>query len=77
MLIYPETLTVSSSGAASEKHSYSMGVYKITNTTHSDRPVWQSTERENRYIFYNVNGNNIFIFINILFAITFHLKFAR
>ena len=30
-----------------------MGVYKITNRTHSGRPVWQSTVREDRYLFYN------------------------
>ena len=30
-----------------------MGVYKITNRTHSGRPVWQSTVRDDRYLFYN------------------------
>ena len=36
-----------------------MGVYKITNITHSGRPVWQSTVRKDRYLFYN--GNNMII----------------
>ena len=32
-----------------------MGVYKITNITHSGRPVWQSSVREDRFLFYNGN----------------------
>ena len=54
---YPETVTVSSTGGARKKVPSVMGVYKITNRTHSGRPVWQSTVREDRYLFYN--GNNI------------------
>ena len=53
MFLYPDTVTVESTGTASEKHSKSMGVYKITNRTHSGRPVWQSTVRDDRYLFYN------------------------
>ena len=56
-LTYPETVTVSSTGGASEKWFSEMGVYKITNITHSGRPVWQSTVRDDSYLFYN--GNNI------------------
>ena len=58
---YPETVTVSSTGGASETWPSVMGVYKITNITHSGRPVWQSTVREDRYLFYN--GNNMIIAI--------------
>ena len=54
---YPETVTVSSTGGASETVPSEMGVYKITNITHSGRPVWQSTVRDDSYFFYN--GNNI------------------
>ena len=50
---YPETLTVSSTEGASEEWPSVMGVYKITNITHSGRPVWQSTVREDRYLLYN------------------------
>ena len=53
---YPDAITVSSTGGATERMPSVMGVYKITNITHSGRPVWQSTVRENRYLFYN--GNN-------------------
>ena len=49
----PETVTVSSTGGASETYPSVMGVYKITNIIHSGRPVWQSTVREDRYLFYN------------------------
>ena len=58
---YPNTVTVSSTGGASERWPSVMGVYKITNITHSGRPVWQSTVREDRYLLYN--GNIIIIHI--------------
>ena len=61
-LTYPKTVTVSSTGGASEIRPREMGVYKITNITHSGRPVWQSTVREDRYLFYN--GNNIIDTVN-------------
>ena len=69
-LTYPETVTVSSTGGASERQAFAMGVYKITNITHSGRPVWQSTVREDRYLFYN--GNN-----NIIIANNYHFQFLR
>ena len=50
---YPETVTVSSTGGAREIWPSVMGVYKITNITHSGRPVWQSRVREDRYLFYD------------------------
>jgi len=49
---YPDTLTVSSSGGALDNHFSSMGVYKITNWTRYGRPVWQSTWRDDRFLFY-------------------------
>ena len=30
-----------------------MGLYKITGTLHSDRPVWKSTVTPHRYLLYN------------------------
>ena len=53
MLFHPETVTLSSTGPASQKHVTSMGVYKITNMTHSGKPVWLSTIRDDRYLFFN------------------------
>ena len=53
---YPETVTISCTEGASERWPSVMGVYKITNRTHSGRPVWQSTVREDSYLFYK--GNN-------------------
>ena len=54
---YPDTITVSSTGGATERMPSVMGVYKITNITHSGRPVWQSRVRGDRYLVYN--GNNM------------------
>ena len=53
---YPETVTVSSTGGASDTWPSVMGVYKISNITHSGRPVWQNTVLEDRYLFYNGNA---------------------
>ena len=50
---YPEKLTISSTGGTAERLPDVLGVYKITNITHNGRPVWQSTVREDRYLFYN------------------------
>ena len=59
-------MTVSSTGGASERWPSVMGVYKITNITHSGRPVWQSTVREDIYLFYNGN-KKVYIFnVNFL-----------
>ena len=46
-------MTVSSTGGASERQPSVMGVYKISNITHSGRPVWQSLVRDDRYLFYH------------------------
>ena len=50
---YPEKVTISSTGGTSETWPSVLGVYKRTNMTHSGRPVWQSTVRDDRYLFYN------------------------
>ena len=50
---YPEKLTISSTGGTFETSPRVLGVYKRTNMTHSGRPVWQSTVRDDRYLFYN------------------------
>ena len=46
-------MTISSTGGTSKKWPSVLGVYKRTNMTHSGRPVWQSTVRDDRYLFYN------------------------
>ena len=38
---YPETVVVSSQGPAAEMFPLAMGVYTMTDVTHSDRPVWR------------------------------------
>ena len=61
---YPEKVTISSTGGTSETWPSVLGVYKRTNMTHSGRPVWQSTVRDDRFLFYNGNITaNIFISI--------------
>ena len=37
---YPETLIITSEGLAAETFPIAMGVYRITNLSHSGRPVW-------------------------------------
>ena len=54
---YPATLTVSSAGGAATSQSGSMGVYKITNQTFLDRPVWQMMADYGRFLFYQGNIN--------------------
>ena len=41
---YPETVVVSSQGPAAEMFPLAMGVYTMTDVTHSDRPVWRGTD---------------------------------
>ena len=53
MLEYLDKVTISSTGGTSERWPSLVGVYKRTNLTHSGRPVWQSTVRDDRYLFYN------------------------
>ena len=50
--VYPEKVTISSIGELFEAFPSFLGVYMKTNMTHSDRPVWQSTDRDDRYLFY-------------------------
>ena len=54
---YPDTLTVSSTEDAADEQVASMGVYKKTYQIHSCRPVWKSTVKFDRYLFYS--GKNI------------------
>ena len=61
MLEYPEKVTISSTGGTSERWPSVLGVYKRTNMTHSGRPVWQSTVRNDRYLFYD--GSQKFVLI--------------
>ena len=49
---YHDKLTISSTGGTSETSPSVLGVYKRTNMTHSGRPVWKSTVRDDRYFFY-------------------------
>ena len=58
LFLYPEKLTISSTGQTAETWPSVLGVYKMTNTTHSGRPVWQSTVRADRFFFYNGNYNH-------------------
>jgi len=50
---YPDTVTVSSTGAAADKQPECMGVYKRTPQTWSGRPVWKHTIRDDRFLFYH------------------------
>ena len=54
---YPYTLTVSSTEGAADEQVKSLGVYKKTYQIHSGRPVWKSTVKDDRFLFYN--GKNI------------------
>ena len=54
LVTYPELVTVSSkSGTRFSVLSSALGAYKMLSKTHSGRPVWQSTERHDRYLLYN------------------------
>ena len=54
---YPDTVTVSSTEGAADSQYQSLGVYKKTSQIRSGRPVWKSTVRDDRFLFYN--GKNI------------------
>ena len=58
---YPKKVTISSTGGTSETWPSVLGVYKRTNMTHSGRPVWQSTVRDDRYLFYD--GSEKFVLV--------------
>ena len=53
---YPATVTVSSREGAADVQSKCLGVYKKTSKNWSGRPVWQSTVRDDRFLFYH--GSN-------------------
>ena len=50
---YPDTVTVSSTEGAADSQYQSLGVYKKTYQIHSGRPVWKSTFRDDRFLFYS------------------------
>ena len=54
---YPDTVTISSTGVSADSQSASMGVFIKTYQIHSGRPVWKSTGRDDRFLYYN--GNNL------------------
>ena len=58
---YPETVVVSSQGPAAEMFPLAMGVYTMTDVTHSDRPVWRG--RDGSIVF---NGNKYHLIIIII-----------
>ena len=50
---YPDSLRVSSSGPVSDLLPSYLGDYqKTSNISSCDRPVWQHTERQDRFILY-------------------------
>ena len=51
-----DPVMVSSTGGALDKQSFCLGIYTKTSRTWSGKPVWQSTARDNRFLFYN--GDN-------------------
>ena len=53
MLENPELVLVSSTGRSAELWPKVMGVYRITNITHYDRPVWRNMDRDKFFLFYN------------------------
>ena len=59
-------MSISSTGQTAETWPSVLGVYKITNITHSGRPVWQSTVRKDRYLIYNGNTFMYLIIDNFL-----------
>ena len=56
-LSYPEELRISSTGGTADSWPGVLGGYRVTGFTHSGRPVWQSSVRDDRFLFYN--GNNL------------------
>ena len=60
---YPTTVTVSSTGGVASNQAECLGVYKKTPLqTWSGRPVWQSTVRDDRFLYYD--GKNLeYIFL--------------
>ena len=50
---YLDTISVSSRGGAAALHPQSMGVYEKTTLTWWGKPVWQSTVRDDSFLFYD------------------------
>ena len=57
---YPTTVIVSSTGGVADLQAESLGVYTKTAHTYSGRPVWQSTVRDDRFLFYSGTTLNMF-----------------
>ena len=54
--VYPDIVSVSSSGPAAELYPDSLGEYRLLpDITHNDRPVFQHSARDNRFIIQNGN----------------------
>ena len=54
--VYPDIVRVSSSGPAAELYPDSLGEYRLLpDITHNDRPVFQHTARDDRFIIQNSN----------------------
>ena len=59
--IYPTIVRVSSSGPAADLYPDSLGVYKLLpDITHNDRPVFQHSARDDRFIIQNGNFKILF-----------------
>ena len=59
---YPETVVVSSQGPAAEMFPLAMGVYTMTDVTHSDRPVWRG---RNGSIVFNGSKYNEYVILSV------------
>ena len=54
--VYPDIVRVSSSGPAAELYPDSLGEYRLLpDRTHNDRPVFQHSARDDRFIIQNGN----------------------
>ena len=60
---YPETVVVSSQGPAAEMFPLAMGVYTMTDVTHSDRPVWRG--RNGSIVFNGIKYNLMYVILSI------------
>ena len=68
---YPETVVVSSQGPAAEMFPLAMGVYTMTDVTHSDRPVWRGRDWS---IVFNGNKYHLMCIIINLFNLQISFK---
>ena len=59
ILVGPEYLTVSSSGPAGEEQYQLMGVYRLTEETHNNKPVWSRHQGPAKMYYTYENGKFI------------------